>query len=262
MDRRLEILLVEDDVELCNELSQLIYMSDDMLLIGATNNAYKAIEIIKDKLPDVLLLDLELSIGCGNGINVLQELRMSPTEKTPYILVVTNNTSNTTYEIVRSLGADFIISKHQQDFSPKYVLDFLRIAKPTILGSQKSVATKKNSSTETQEQYERRIKQRISYELNRVGINPKSIGYTYLQDSIRLMLEKPRAGICTAIADIYKKSEPSVERAMQNAINRAWKTTDIESLLTNYTAKISSEKGTPTLTEFICYYANKLRNEY
>ena len=125
MDRRLEILLVEDDVELCNELSQLIYMSDDMLLIGATNNAYKAIEIIKDKLPDVLLLDLELSIGCGNGINVLQELRMSPTEKTPYILVVTNNTSNTTYEIVRSLGADFIISKHQQDFSSKYVLDFL-----------------------------------------------------------------------------------------------------------------------------------------
>ena len=46
---------------------------------------------------------------------------------------------------------------------------------------------------------------------------------------------------------------------MQNAINKAWRTTDIEDLSINYTARISSEKGVPTMTEFIYYYADKLK---
>ena len=49
---------------------------------------------------------------------------------------------------------------------------------------------------------------------------------------------------------------------MQNAINRAWKTTDIDDLLRYYEARINSERGVPTSTEFIYYYANKIRAEY
>ena len=49
---------------------------------------------------------------------------------------------------------------------------------------------------------------------------------------------------------------------MQNAINAAWKHTDIDELLTHYTAKIRSSKGSPTVTEFISYYANKIKQEY
>ena len=47
---------------------------------------------------------------------------------------------------------------------------------------------------------------------------------------------------------------------MQNAIARAWRTTPIEDLLRYYTARISSEKGVPTITEFIYYYAAKLKS--
>ena len=58
----------------------------------------------------------------------------------------------------------------------------------------------------------------------------------------------------------YGKTDSSVERAMQNAINRAWRNSDIDELLTHYKAKISSDKGVPTLTEFIHYYANKIKS--
>ena len=61
------------------------------------------------------------------------------------------------------------------------------------------------------------------------------------------------------MAKNYKKSDASVERAMQNAINRAWRVSDIEELLTHYTAKIHSEKGVPTTLEFVYYYANKVK---
>lgn len=60
------------------------------------------------------------------------------------------------------------------------------------------------------------------------------------------------------LGEKYKKSDASIERAMQNAINRAWRTSDIDDLLTYYTARIQSQKGVPTIMEFIFYYANKI----
>ena len=83
-----------------------------------------------------------------------------------------------------------------------------------------------------------------------------------MAEAISTMMNNPTQNICTLIAENHRKSEASVERAMQNAINRAWKTSDINELLYHYTAKINSTRGNPTITEFICYYANKLRNEY
>ena len=61
--------------------------------------------------------------------------------------------------------------------------------------------------------------------------------------------------------ETYKKSDASVERAMQNAINRAWRHSDIEELLAHYTARIRSEKGVPTTLEFVFYYANKIKTD-
>ena len=262
MDRKLEILLVEDDHTVCEEMTDMILNSDDLTLIGVTNNAIKAVEYIRDKLPDAVILDLELHQGGGSGLNVLQELQTSPPPKMPYILVTTNNSSTMTYELARKLGADFIMSKHQEGYSNKSVLDFLRITRPVIINTLRTSANLKNNTTETKEQHEKRINRRISTELNNVGISPKAIGYTYLAEAISTMMNNPTQNICTLIAENHRKSEASVERAMQNAINRAWKTSDINELLYHYTAKINSTRGNPTITEFICYYANKLRNEY
>ena len=262
MEEKLEILLIEDDPEACQDLTEQILDTDDMLLLGVTNNAYKAVELIKDFLPDAIILDLELHQGAGNGLYVLQELQSMSLPKMPYILITTNNSSTTTYELARKLGADFIMSKHQEGYCNKNVLDFLRITRPVILNAHKRTDIQTAPGQETTEQRNRRIRRRISTELNYVGINPKSMGYNYLIDAIVIMMKQPTQNLCTILAKEYGKTEPSIERAMQNAINRAWKTSNINDLLNHYTAKINSAKGSPTITEFICYYANKVRNEY
>ena len=46
--------------------------------------------------------------------------------------------------------------------------------------------------------------------------------------------------------------------AMANAINKAWKTSDPDDLYKYYTARIDLDRGSPTVSEFIFYYANKL----
>lgn len=260
MDRKLEILLVEDDPATCQEIAKSVEESDDIILVGITNNSSKAIEYVKECLPDAIILDLELHQGGGSGLNLLHELKTFSLTRTPYILVTTNNSSAVTYETARQLGADFILSKHQEGYCADKVLDFLRIIKSVIQNKPHSAA--QEASGESPEQYKRRITRRITTELNYVGINPKSVGYTYLTEAIQIMLKQHTQNICGIIASNHGKTESSVERAMQNAINRAWKTSNIEDLLLHYKAKISSVKGNPTITEFICYYANKIKNDY
>ena len=257
MNRNLKILLVEDDQEICKEIIDYINTISDTTLVGVTNNSDKAVEYLSLQSPDAVILDLELNEGTGSGIKFLQDCKYAA-NTLPYILVTTNNSSRITYDIVRKLGADYIMSKHQNDYTAATPVDFLRSLSDILIS--RNIQSSITPSKEDEEQKRLRIKRKIAYELDKIGISQKAVGYNYLIDAIFIISNESKPNVCNEVANIYSKSESSVERAMQNAINRAWKTSDIEDLLVNYTAKIRSEKGVPTLTEFIYFYANKIKN--
>lgn len=260
MDKKLSILLIEDDPTACKKIIDLIDESDNLALAGVTNNSEEAVKMMKDTIPDAVILDLELHKGGGSGLDFLNSIRNLTLSKTPYILVTTNNTSAVTYDSVRRLGADYIMSKHQQGYSENTAIDFLRLLAPEI----KSNIFPTNEvipGAESPAILEKRITRQIISELNLIGINQKSLGFNYLVDAILITIKEPIHNICAVIGKKHGKTESSVERAMQNAINRAWVTSSIEDLLAHYTAKISSSKGVPTITEFIFYYSNKIKSE-
>lgn len=259
MNRELNIILIEDDPNACKGFKEYVDMVTDVLLIEATNNSYRAVELVKEHLPDAIILDLELNEGQGNGLLFLQELKKLSLPFKPYILVTTNNSSSTTYDFCRQMGADFIMSKHQDDYSEKNAVEFLRMMKDIIQSRRNTQPSAGNAPVST-EPSTKQIERMISSELDAVGISPKAIGYNYLSDAILLIIKGKPNNICGTLATKYKKTDSSIERAMQNAINKAWRTTDIDDLLTHYKARISSEKGVPTLTEFIHYYAKKVKN--
>lgn len=261
MDKKLFVLLVEDDQNACREIIEYIEELDDVCLVGVTNNSKRALEYVADCLPNAVILDLELHEGCGNGLTFLGELKNMDLKVMPYILVTTNNSSAVTYEYARKFGADFIMAKHQADYSAKGVIEFLRMMKDVLISKANS-ADHNHMTTESPEQKEKRIVRRICAELDFVGVSPKAVGYQYLIDAIQIVLKNRVGNICSVIGEMYNKSDSSVERAIQNALNRAWRTSNIDDLLKHYTAKINSEKGVPTMTEFIFYYANKIKNEY
>ena len=99
MDEVLTILIVEDDQDACKRLIEHAEETDEISVVGVTNNEDKAIEYIKDMLPQVVILDLELTEGKGNGLSVLQNLKSIDLSFQPYVLVTTNNTSPITYEL-------------------------------------------------------------------------------------------------------------------------------------------------------------------
>ncbi len=249
----LKILLVEDDAYTCASFNNYINEIDDIILVNVTNNATQALTHITHYKPDAIILDLELNNGSGNGFDVLTNL--PATGLKPYVIVTTNNSSNTTYEYARHLGADFIMYKQQEDYSEKKVVDFLYAMK-NIIKKQHSSFLK--DTPDNPISLNKRILQLITTELDLIGINRRSIGYKYLVDAIQMSLEAPVPKICQQIANKYNKSEPSVERAMQNAINKAWTTSDITDLEKYYTAKLPYGNSAPTLTGFISYYVDRI----
>ena len=263
MDRTLSILLIEDEQAECQLIADYIDTTDDVSLVEYTGDAKKALEYVKDYLPDAVILDLELHKGNGNGLTFLHDLTEMNFHHKPYILVTTNNTSVITHEQARILGADFIMTKAQSDYSAGNVIEFLRSIKNVLHRRAQAHAQRIESlTTESAEQRHKRIIKRIAFEIDKVNISPKAIGRGYLIEAIYQTAHGAGKNICATIANEHKKSTPSVERAMQTAIDRAWKTSGIDELQQHYTAHIHSAKGVPTVTEFIYYYANKIKNEY
>lgn len=261
MDEKLTLMLVEDDPRACKDIiTEVSDCGDDFALVGVTNNSNRALQYVRDLHPDAVILDLELQGGSSDGLDFLKKLKTADVSPLPYMLVITGSEDPLTHKVARECGADFIMAKSMSDFSAQSVVDFLKIAK-TVISSRKAhqASTESAPSAELEE---KRLQRRIAHEMDKVGISAKCIGYRYLVDAISIIMKQPVQHVCRMIGKKYSKTENSVERAMQNAINRAWAGTDPNDLIANYTAKIKSSKGIPTITEFIFFYAQKLNNEF
>ena len=258
MKNKTTLLLIEDDPITCQELQAYFDKCEDMTLIEHTNNSNLGLNLVSAYLPNVVLLDLELTHGGGNGLIFLNELPKLNITQMPYVIVLTQNMSDATLSQARTLGADFIITKYDENYSPEYIGSTIRLMQAAILRKNTSIS---QLAAATPAQVDNLVKIRIQREMELIGINPKNKGFNYLIDSIQNYMDDPGIHLSRTLVDKYHKSEKSIERAMQNAIKRAWDTNDIDDLFKYSTAYIRPDKGFPTLMEFICYYANKIRNE-
>ncbi len=267
MQTNINVMMVEDDPSVCRSFAECFQKLNGITLIKTTASVPEALIYVREQRPDAVILDLELHNGVGNGIGFLTSLHKMPASLRPYVLVNTNNSSQTTYDIVRALGAGFIMYKHQEGYSPEGVAEVL-LAMSVLQQNGSSASSSRiagsfsnGTPAQTQEEDNKELTRRICAALDSVCISPKAVGYRYLTEAIEIFVNEPVSNVSLIIGRRHGKTDASVERAMQNAISRAWVKTDIDMLLANYTAHIHSKKGIPTVTEFICYFANKIKNE-
>lgn len=261
MQKKINLLVVEDDEATCMAYVEICKNYEDVFLIGTSAHSNEALDLTKEFKPNAVVLDLELQKGTGSGFDYLLHIDDLKLEAKPYILVVTNNVSPVTQAAVRNIGADYIIVKSQSDYSVDMVVNLLRsiISKIPDLNSHspsESIVIKKR----IEDDYNQRLTKKITKELDKIGISPRFKGRNYLRDAIEMICHKEQTYICNEVAKKHQKTSASVERAMQNAIDHAWKTTDIATLEEHYNAYINPRKGVPTITEFIYYYADKVKN--
>lgn len=265
MKEPIKLLILEDDEQECAQFEQCAEDMSDISIIGCTADAEKALEIALKQNPDAIIIDLELHYGKGNGLQFLSELQRKRSRNSAFLLVTTNNPSRTTHEAARKLGADFILTKYEADYSASYVINFLKMMHTTMKNennatAEPSLPTKNYNSVSNIPESE--IMQYIHERLLEIGINPKAVGFPYLADSVFIKLKNPDENLYQILGPKYKKADASIERAMQYAINRAWRTGNPEDLLDLYTARIHSERGVPTIMEFVFFYVSKVQDYF
>ena len=251
----MNIMLIEDDSDTCEQITRYAETFIDIKIIKVTDSSFDAIQYLLSQTVDVVILDLELQQGEGSGMHFLSELANTQTIKKPYILVTTNNSSSVTYELVRNLGADFILYKHSRGYSHCTAIDFLHMTKEQIHKIQDAHNNERIVSSSTREDVYQRM---IKTELNAVGISPKVKGYKYLMDAIYFAIIQGNTDVYEKVSQKHNKTVSSITQAIHTAIAKAWKSTCIDDLEKHYTARTDPSTGTPTNIEFISYYADKL----
>lgn len=253
----MKILLVEDDEFTCNEFEDYIRNTEDIKLCAITNDASEAVTLTKYHLPDVVILDLELHLGGGNGLEYLSALRSLQLVHRPLVIVTTNNSSQIILETARALGAGMILTKYEKNYSVDYVMKTISLMQDTI----KSISTSGSDlSAISPADREQHLRTYLQSQLNLLGVSPKYKGYDYLIDAILLVSDDPHSIVSKDLSEKYHVTSNSIERAMQSAIKRTWTNADPQDLEKYYTAHISPERGAPTLMEFVHFYAKQIAN--
>jgi len=260
-DKPMPILLIEDDVAECIKFKDCVKNRKDVVFIGMTGSSSDGMKYVQMRQPEGVILDLELQKGKGTGMLFLADLSNASVALRPIIIITTNNASPLVYNYVRNFGVDFIFCKRQADYSPDMVINTLLALRPAFHSLRRERIPDDLLTIESQEELRSRIMERIEIELDLIGI-PRRKGRVYLQDSIILQItaEKDNSeSILSQVAQSQRKAYSSVFRAIQTAINSAWNTSSPDDLLKHYTNHINIYTGVPTPTEFISFYADKIR---
>ena len=254
----MKILIIEDDVNACNDFINCINSRDDITLIGITDSDIEALKYVRLRHPEGIILDIELNkstSGNADSLEFFNELKKLNLNYTPVIIVTTHIYSERTYELLHRNGADIILYKNHPKYSCNHVLNkFIALRNTSALNS---VTSLQENLIETED----KLSKLIYYELDLIGITPKLKGRKYAHDAILYLIQNSKSNINVIqhLTKIYKKSNNTITNGIQNAIIHAWRVSPIEDLPTHYTAKVNYETGVPTPMEFIYYYVDKIK---
>ncbi len=258
MTKPMKILIVEDDINDCNNFINCIKKRDDFELVAVTDSDVDALKYVKLKHPEGIVLDLELNnskSGSTNSLEFLSNLKKLNLSYEPIVIVTTHVYSKKTYEILHREGVDLILYKDH----PKYSCD--NVLNNFLMYRNVSSDNQPKTISEEIEDNENKISDLINHELDLIGVTSKLKGRKYIHDAILYLIENENSNINVIqyLTKIHKKSGNTITNGIQNAIIHAWRVSSIEDLETYYTAKVNYETGVPTPMEFIYYYVDKIK---
>ncbi len=255
---KMKILIVEDDINDCNSFKNAVSNRDDIEIVAITDSDIEALQYVKTKQPEGIVLDLELNnslTGNTDSLNFLQKLRNLNLKYEPIVIVTTHINSKRTYEILHKNGVELILYKDHPKYSSEHVLNnFISLRKTT--NYNEPLLTEEIDVSE-------KISNLINSELNLIGVTSKLKGREYIHDAILYLIqnEKSDLNVIQYLVKKYKKSGTTITNGIQNAIIHAWRITPIEDLENYYTARVNYETGIPTPMEFIYYYVDKIKRK-
>ncbi|MCI5700165.1 MAG: sporulation transcription factor Spo0A [Lachnospiraceae bacterium] len=261
--RKLNVAIADDNEKMLELLGSIITKDKDLELVGRANNGEEIYDIIKEKEPDVVLLDIIMPKM--DGLTVMEKINQEANlRKQPSFIVISAIGQERITENAFGLGADYYILK---PFDNSLVVN--RIKNTRTVKERKTGELRKVKPYEDKEAFrERNLETDVTNIIHEIGIPAHIKGYQYLRDAIIYsvddieMLNSITKILYPTIAKKHQTTPSRVERAIRHAIEVAWSRGKMDTIDELFGYTVSNGKGKPTNSEFIALIADKIRLEY
>jgi two-component system response regulator (stage 0 sporulation protein A) len=257
-----KIAIADDNEKMLNIMGKVLAEQNDFEVVGMATNGLEIINIIKDKQPDIVLLDIIMPQI--DGLTVMEKVKTDKdVTKEPTFIVISAVGRESVTEDAFNMGATYYIMK---PFDNQMLINRIRYVKSNkkLLDNKRAALVTDNSEAVS----DRSLEADITEIIHDIGIPAHIKGYQYLRDSIMLsvkdndVINSITKILYPTIAKKYQTTSSRVERAIRHAIEVAWNRGNTDTLNGLFGYTISNGKGKPTNSEFIALIADKIRLEY
>ena len=261
--REVNVAIADDNERILDMLGEIIEQDHDLNLIGKANNGEDMYHLIKEKEPDVVLLDLIMPKL--DGLSVMEKINADDQiTKRPEFIVVTAVGQERITEDAFDLGADYFMLK---PFDNKMLLN--RIKHIRRAGERRVREMNRPRQKEEENTYNSgNLETDVTDIIHEIGVPAHIKGYQYLRDAITISVEEKEMLVSVTkvlnptIAKKHGTTSSRVERAIRHAIEVAWSRGKMDTIDALFGYTVSTGKGKPTNSEFIALIADKIRLEY
>lgn len=273
---KISVLIADDNKEFCSILNDYLLNQKDIVVTGIAKDGREALELIKEKEPDLVVLDIIMPHL--DGLGVLEKLNSMNLSKMPRVIVLSAVGQDKITQSAINLGADYYVVKpFDMDIFTKRIREMFNsteggqeAAQNTVNSStmSSSVAMKSTTNSAISSPSSKGpvdLETEITNIIHEIGVPAHIKGYMYLREAITMvvndmeLLSAVTKELYPSIAKKYNTTASRVERAIRHAIEVAWGRGQIEAINKLFGYTIHNEKGKPTNSEFIAIIADKLR---
>ena len=255
----LSVAIADDNQKILDMLGNIISTDKDLDLVGKAKNGEEMCQIIRERQPDVVLLDLIMPKM--DGLTVMEQVNRSQVgDKRPYFIVVTAVGQERITEDAFNKGANYYIMK---PFNNDTLLNRIKSIRSTARTADKREEEILMPGARTGS-----LENRVTNMLHEIGIPAHIKGYHYLRDAIIMavndmdVLNAITKILYPTVAKKYQTTSSRVERAIRHAIEVAWSRGKLDTLDELFGYTVSTGKGKPTNSEFIALIADTIQLEY
>lgn len=255
---KLTVAIADDNERMVRLLENLVSADEELQVVGTAKDGEEAYKLIKDKEPDVVLLDMVMpkldGIGVMDRVNDDNEIRKTPT----FVMISAVGQEKIT-EAAFSHGADYYIMK---PFNNELVINRIKSVRNVKNAPDIKMV---NAYAKVKEPTEKDLETEVTSIIHELGVPAHIKGYQYLRDGIVMsvqdmeMLNSVTKVLYPSIAKKHRTTPSRVERAIRHAIEVAWNRGKMDTIDEMFGYTISNYKGKPTNSEFIALITDRIR---
>ncbi len=243
-----KIVIIDDNASFRSMLCEYLSNLDEFKVIASVDNGLDGVQVIIDKKPDVVLIDIVMPKL--DGLGVMERINKSDLVHKPQFIVLSAMGQEKTIKLANYFGADYFIVK-------PFNMDDLVSRIRQIKFMKQSSATSYHKTEPQCNQPECSIENKINRLFNDLGMPANLKGYEYLKEAIKMVLDDISSinsiykSIYANIALTFNTTPARVERAIRNAIEATWDRGNHNLINSIFESKVKCFYMRPANSDFI-----------